>query len=86
MTYIKSPENRTVLAAVQWKDIGRLFLNGDEPWVQITENPHLGYAELPLRAGWNTVMIKCANYTGAWNYRLAVENPREDLVFSSRKM
>lgn len=85
VTYIKSPEDRTVLAAVQWKDIGRLFLNADEPWVQITENPHLGYVELPLRAGWNTVMIKCANYTGAWNYRIAVENPREDLEFSSRK-
>ena len=85
VTHIKSPEDRTVLAAVQWNDIGRLFLNGDEPWVQITDNPHLGYVELPLRAGWNTLMTKCANYTGAWSFRIAIENPRNDLQFSSRK-
>ena len=85
VTHIKSPESRTVFAMVQWKDIGRLFLNGDELWVQTTDNPYLGYVELPLRAGWNTVMIKCANYTGAWSYRIAIENPRDDLVFSIHK-
>ena len=82
VTHIKSPHDRTVFAMVQWKDIGRLFLNGRELWVQTTDNPYLGYVELPLRAGWNTLMIKCANYTGAWSYRIAVENPRDDLVFS----
>lgn len=85
VTHIKSPNDRTVFLMVQWKDIGRLFLNGDELWVQTTDNPYLGYVELPLRAGWNTVMIKCANYTGAWRYLIAIENPRDDLVFSIHK-
>lgn len=85
VTYIKSPEDRTVLAVVQWKDIGRLFLNGDEFWVQTVDSTNSGYVEFPLRSGWNTLMIKCANYIGSWNYRIAIENPRDDLVFSSRK-
>ena len=85
VTHIKSPNDRTVFLMVQWKDIGRLFLNGDELWVQTTDNPYLGYVELLLHAGWNTVMIKCANYTGAWSYRIAIENPRDDLVFSIHK-
>ena len=80
-TYIKSPENRTVLTSVRWNDIGRLFLNGDE--FRIFESP--GYVELPLRAGWNTLMIKCAKYIGAWNYQVSIENPRADLVFSNYK-
>lgn len=78
---IKSPEDRTVLAAVRWNDIGRLFLNGDEFRIS---GPS-GYVELPLRAGWNTLMIKCATYIGAWNFQFSIENPRGDLVFSSRK-
>ena len=81
VTYIKSPDDRTVLAAVRWNDIGRLFLNGDE--FRIFETS--GYVELPLRAGWNTLMVKCATYIGAWNYHVSIENPREYLVFSSRK-
>ncbi len=82
VTHIKSPEDRTVLAAVRWMDIGRLFLNADE--FRVFEPS--GYVELPLRAGWNTLMIKCAKYTGAWNYQISIENPWNDLVFSSRKM
>ena len=80
-TYIKSPENRTVLAAVRWNGIGRLFLNGDEFRISGTA----GHVELPLRAGWNTLMIKCAKYIGAWNYQISIENPRNGLVFSNRK-
>ena len=81
LSHIKSPEDRTVLAAVRWNDIGRLFLNDDE--FRIFEPS--GYVELPLRAGWNTLMIKCAKYIGAWTYQVSIENPRDDLVFSSHK-
>ena len=80
-TYIKSPENRTVLAAVRWNDIGRLFLNGDEFRISGTA----GHVELPLGAGWNTLMIKCAKYIGPWSYQISIENPKDDLTFSNRK-
>ena len=85
VTYIKSPENRTVLAAVRWKDIGRLFVNDDEFRIPGAGYGNSGHVELPLRAGWNTLMIKCANYTGGWDYRIAIENPWDDLVFSNHK-
>ena len=55
VTYIKSPENRTVLAAVRWKDIGRLFVNGDEFRISGAGYGNSGHVELPLRAGWNTL-------------------------------
>ena len=85
VTHIKSPEDRTILAAVQWDDIGRLFVNNDEFYMSTAGNANSGYVEIPLRAGWNTVMIKCANYTGAWSFQMAIANPRDDLIFSGRK-
>ena len=85
MTYIKCPENRTVLAAVRWKDIGRLFVNDDEFRIPGAGYGNSGHVELPLRAGWNTLMIKCANYTWGWDYRIAIENPMDDLVSSNHK-
>ncbi len=85
VTHIKSSENRVVLAEARWRDIGRLFLNGDEYFPSTTGSANTGLVEMPLHAGWNTLMIKCANYTGAWNFQIAIENPRRDLIFSSRK-
>ena len=70
---------------MRWDDIGRIFVNGDEFYMSTAGNANSGYVEIPLRTGWSTVMIKCANYTGAWSFQIAIENAREDLILSSRK-
>ena len=87
VTYIKSPDDRTVFAQIRWgSELGRLSVNGVE--IQEASVPEAdlffswAYVELPLKAGWNTVMVKSADYTGGWHYRMWVENQMDTLVFS----
>ena len=88
VTHIKSPDDRTVFAQIRWgSELGRLSVNGVE--IQRASVPEAtlfsgwAYIELPLKAGWNTVMVKAADYTGGWNYRMSVENRMDALVFSN---
>ena len=88
VTHIKSPDDRTVFAQIRWgSELGRLSVNGVEiQAASVPEAPMFfgwAYIELPLKAGWNTVMVKSANYTGGWNYRMSVENQMNALVFSN---
>ena len=92
LAYIKSPEKRTVLVGIRndegarlFDDITRIFVNGVEIHTEWSMPDHLTYIDLPLNKGWNTVMVKSANYEGSWTYGLAVENPNNDLVFSHTK-
>ena len=87
VTHIKSPDDRIVFAQIRWgSELGRLSVNGVE--IQEASVPEAelffnwAYIELPLKAGWNTVMVKSADYTGGWHYRMWVENQMDALVFS----
>ena len=87
VTHIKSPDDRTVFAQIRWgSELGRLSVNGVE--IQEASVPEAdlffswAYVELPLKAGWNTVMVKSADYTGGWHYRMWVENQMDALTFS----
>ena len=87
VTHIKSPDDRTVFAQIRWgSELGRLFVNGVE--IQEASVPEAdlffswAYVELPLKAGWNSVTVKSADYTGGWHYRIWVENRMDALTFS----
>ena len=87
VTHIKSPDDKTVFAQIRWgSELGRLSVNGIE--IQEASVPEARlffgwtYIELPLKAGWNTVTVKSADYTGGWHYQMAVENRMDALVFS----
>ncbi len=87
VTHIKSPDDRIVFAQIRWgSELGRLFVNGVE--IQKASVPESdlffswAYVELPLKAGWNSVTVKSANYTGGWHYRMWVENRMDALTFS----
>ena len=87
VTHIKSPDDRIVFAQIRWgSELGRLSVNGIE--IQEASVPEAdlffswAYVELPLKAGWNTVMVKSADYTGGWHYRMWVENRMDALLFS----
>ena len=87
VTHIKSPDDRIVFAQIRWgSELGRLSVNGVEireasvPEAELFFN--WAYIELSLKAGWNTVMVKSADYTGGWHYRMWVENQMDTLVFS----
>ncbi len=85
VAYIKSPDKRTVFAGIRGDDVTRLFVNGVELYTQWSASGQLVYIDLPLNEGWNTVMVKCADYADGWSYQLAVENPKDELVFSHTK-
>ena len=85
MTYILSPDERTVFGGIRGDDVTRLVVNGLEIDTQWSAQSQLQYIDLHLEKGWNKIMIKCADYSGGWNYRLAVENPKSDLVFANTK-
>ena len=87
VTHIKSPDDRIVFAQIRWgSELGRLSVNGVE--IQEASVPEAdlffnwAYIELPLKADWNTVIVKSADYTGGWHYRMWVENQMDALVFS----
>ncbi len=87
VTHIKSPDDRTIFAQIRWgSELGRVFVNGVE--IQEASVPEAdlffswAYVELPLKAGWNSVTVKSADYTGGWHYRMWVENRMEALLFS----
>lgn len=86
MTHVKSPDERRVFAQIGWgSNLGRLFLNGVEVPAASARGTHLyrGWAhfELPLKAGWNTIVIQTGDYTGRWDYRMEVADPTEALQF-----
>ena len=87
LLFVKSPDERPVFAQVGWgSNLGRFFLNGVEVPEASVPGPHLyrGWAhfELPLKAGWNTIMIQTGDYKGGWDYRVEVADPMKALQFS----
>ncbi len=86
MTHVKSPDKRYVFAQIGWgSNLGRLFLNGVEIPAASARGIHLyrGWAhfELPLKTGWNTIVIQTGDYTGGWDYRMEVADPTDALQF-----
>ncbi|MFP8874417.1 MAG: CehA/McbA family metallohydrolase [Myxococcota bacterium] len=70
-TYLYSPQDRRVPIAIGSDDGFELFLDGerilgeDSPR---TATPWQNYAELPLRAGWNRVVMKVHNGVGEFGF------------------
>ena len=82
LTHIKSPDNRTIFAGLRGDDLTRLIVNGVEIHTRLTYETQLTYINLPLKKGWNTILIKCADYTENWSYQLAIENSNQTLTLS----
>jgi len=76
-----SPREHTTLARVRANDRADLYVNG----VQANEQPFRvtssdsDYALLPLRAGWNLIVVRVGNVTGRWTLSMQVADPEGDL-------
>jgi len=85
MCGINSPTEKTYYAQFRADDFARIAVNGT--WL---ENNRLfrtrgdaTYVALPLRAGWNTVLVMCANVGGGWSFRMLAADPDSELSFAS---
>ena len=75
---------KTVYAEFRADDYAQILVNGTG-----IENDRLfrtrsdaTYVALPLKAGWNTVVVKCVNITGGWTFRLLPADPASELRFA----
>lgn len=89
VTHINAPEAGPVFAQMRWGcNLGRLFLNGVEiPAVALPgANLFRGWVhfQLPLQAGWNTLIVQSGDYEGGWNYRLEIADVSESLQFRAK--
>lgn len=85
LSHIYSPEARRVLAGILWNDDAlRVWVNGElvVPYQGYNEIRNTRFFILPLRAGWNTLLIKSADFSGNWGVTLRVADPKGDLRFS----
>ena len=86
--YVKSPSERDVTGLVSTDDSGKLFVNGELVWgvtgineVQVDRWP----VPIHLKAGWNDVLIKVCQNSGAWGYVFRINDPKAELVYSTTK-
>ena len=68
-----------MFAGIAGDDIMKVYVNGEVvvPYVGYDRNPTIFIIE--LKARWNTVLVKCADYMGGWGYALQVANPNKKL-------
>lgn len=81
---VYSPTDRTVHAEFRADDYAQIFVNGvgieDERLFRTRSDAT--YVELPLKAGWNTLVVKGVNIGGGWTFRLLTADPAGELRFA----
>jgi hypothetical protein len=80
---IHSPDARKVFAAFNGDDLSKVIVNGEEAY-SAGYSSNLNYIFLPLKEGWNTVLVKCADYNDAWGYTLQIADYKGQLRFAER--
>jgi predicted phosphodiesterase len=81
---IHSPASKTVYAEFRADDYAQILVNGTgiEDDRLFRTRSDATYVSLPLKAGWNTVVVKCVNITGGWTFRLLPADPASELRFA----
>lgn len=85
LTYIHSPDERTIACFIAKDDGLKIWCNDAVAFDQYTWShawPDQFYCTLKLRAGWNKILVKCANHGGAWAFALRPADPDRKLRFA----
>ncbi|MBD3225179.1 MAG: DUF2961 domain-containing protein, partial [Caldithrix sp.] len=87
-TYIYSPEEQTVPLFIGSDDGSKVFLNGQELYrfldVRIAA-PDQDRVELPLKKGWNRLLLKLENNFGGYAFYARLIDRNENLTITARK-
>lgn len=83
---VYSPDARAVYASLSGDDYAQITVNGQfvDGGAVYRESSPSGYVVLPLRAGWNTVLVKSMNNVNGWRFSLRIADPARELRFAAR--
>lgn len=85
LTYVFSPDDREVGCFIGKDDGLKLWVGDDVVFDQYTwshSTPDQFHATARLKKGWNRVLAKCANFSGAWGFAVRFGDPDGELRFS----
>lgn len=85
LSYILSPDDRSVACFIGKDDGLKVWVNGEAVFDQNTWShgwPDQFFCTMKLRAGWNKVLVKCANQGGAWAFCLRPGDPDKKLKYA----
>lgn len=77
---VYSPKKQTVYARFRVDDYGQIFVNGSQigdPLYRTRRDPT--WVALPLKKGWNEVVIKNIAISGGWGFWLLFADPTDEL-------
>jgi hypothetical protein len=88
LTYVYSPKDQTLPLLLGSDDGVKAFLNGTELHrflaVRVA-GPDQDRVPLPLKKGWNTLLLKIENNYGGYNFYARIPDPAHSLIFSPLK-
>jgi hypothetical protein len=81
---VYSPSAKTIYAEFRADDYAQILVNGTgiEDDRLFRTRSDATYVALPLKTGWNSVVVKCVNITGGWTFRLLPADPASELRFA----
>jgi 3',5'-cyclic AMP phosphodiesterase CpdA len=85
LSYLYSPDERRTVAGILWSDDAtRVWVNGETvvPYQGYNETGNTRFFIVPLRQGWNSLLVKSADFTSGWGVTIRVANPTGDLRLS----
>jgi hypothetical protein len=85
LTYIHSPDDRLVAFFLAKDDGLKIWVNDRVVYDQNTWShgwTDQFFCKAPLKKGWNKVLVKCANWSGAWGFAIRPGDPRNQLRFA----
>ena len=85
LSYLWSPDTRTVPLFIGKDDGLKIWVNEESVFDQNTWShavPDQFVAQAKLQAGWNKVLVKCANWNGGWAFMVRPGDPDHKLRFS----
>ncbi|MBM4033256.1 MAG: DUF2961 domain-containing protein [Planctomycetes bacterium] len=85
LTYVHSPDDRPVAIFITKDDGLKLWVNGEVAFDQNTWSHAWAdqfHCTARLRKGWNKLLVKCANWGGAWAFALRLGDPDKALKFA----
>ena len=85
LTYIHSPDDRSIALFITKDDGMKIWVNDDVVFDRNTWSHAFAdqfFCTAKLRKGWNKVLVKCANWGGAWGFALRPGDPGRELRFA----